>query len=76
LRWIHWLRGAYEHQLGIMHHDIAPSNMLFDSQGAANLGDFGLAQVASASGSPQMACRSPSRHGTLHRAGAGGQRQK
>jgi len=48
------LQGAHEHPLEIVHRDVKPSNILFDAQGRAHLGDFGFAQLAGASGRSQL----------------------
>lgn len=41
----------YAHSLGVIHRDIKPGNILFDSQGAPSLSDFGIAKIAEATGS-------------------------
>jgi len=38
----------YAHSLGVIHRDIKPGNILFDSQGVACLSDFGIAKIAEA----------------------------
>lgn len=40
------------HELGILHGDIKPSNILFDADGRAYLSDFGMVKLAEASLSP------------------------
>jgi serine/threonine protein kinase len=40
------LQGAHDHALSIIHRDVKPSNILFDTRGAPHLGDFGVAQIA------------------------------
>lgn len=39
----------YAHRSGVVHRDIKPGNILFDSQGEAFLSDFGIAKLAEAS---------------------------
>ena len=48
------LHGAHEHPLEIVHRDVKPSNILFDAQGKAHLGDFGFAQLAGMSQRSQL----------------------
>jgi serine/threonine protein kinase len=38
----------YAHTLGVIHRDIKPGNILFDSQGGICLSDFGIAKIAEA----------------------------
>jgi serine/threonine protein kinase len=38
----------YAHQQGVLHRDVQPPNILLDTQGAAWVTDFGLAQAATA----------------------------
>jgi len=38
----------YAHSLGVIHRDIKPGNILFDSQGVASLSDFGIAKITEA----------------------------
>src|SRR5258708_707047 len=39
---------SYAHGQGIVHRDVTPGNILFDSQGQAVLSDFGIARLVSA----------------------------
>jgi serine/threonine protein kinase len=39
----------YAHRSGVVHRDMKPGNILFDSQGEAFLSDFGIAKLAEAS---------------------------
>lgn len=36
----------YTHQQGLVHRDLKPDNILFNSQGAAQIGDFGIVKMA------------------------------
>lgn len=45
---------AYLHNRGIVHRDLSPENIMFDSQNQARLIDFGLARVAGARQRTQM----------------------
>lgn len=38
----------FAHQRGVLHRDLKPGNLLFDSQGSIYVGDFGVAKMASA----------------------------
>ncbi len=42
---------AAAHEAGVIHRDVKPANILFDAEGRAVLGDFGIAIDQSASGS-------------------------
>lgn len=53
------LQGVHEHPLEIVHRDVKPSNILFDSQGRAHLADFGLAQTAGTDGGPTQLTGDP-----------------
>lgn len=46
LRWVSQVADALEHahQLGIIHRDVKPSNIIIDEKGNAQLTDFGLAR--------------------------------
>jgi len=41
----------YAHSLGVIHRDIKPGNILFDSRGEPSLSDFGIAKIAEATAS-------------------------
>jgi serine/threonine protein kinase len=58
-RWLPAIAGAldYTHSLGVLHRDVKPSNIFFDTQARAYLGDFGIARVAE-----ELDDESPSAH--------------
>ena len=61
---------AFAHEHGILHRDLKPGNVLFDSAGKPYVSDFGLAKwLAARMRSHADAC--DPRHALLHGAGAG-----
>eukprot|EP01022_Parablepharisma_sp_SALTPOND_P013779 TRINITY_DN1848_c0_g1_i5.p1 TRINITY_DN1848_c0_g1~~TRINITY_DN1848_c0_g1_i5.p1 ORF type:complete len:638 (+),score=41.35 TRINITY_DN1848_c0_g1_i5:123-1916(+) len=43
---IQWLLGLqYMHNMGVMHRDLKPDNILFDGKGTLKIGDFGISKV-------------------------------
>ena len=47
----------YVHQLGLIHCDVKPENILFRANGTAVLADFGIAQLASEAATPTRGAR-------------------
>src|SRR6185312_8320497 len=43
---------AYAHERGVVHRDLKPGNILFDSRGRVKLADFGVAGMVEATGTP------------------------
>ena len=48
---------GYAHARGVVHRDLKPGNVLFDSSGRAKLADFGVAAVLPGSGADQAVTR-------------------
>ncbi len=48
---------GYAHARGVVHRDLKPGNVLFDSSGRAKLADFGVAAVLPGSGAEQAVTR-------------------